>query len=520
MKIIKCTILFLFSISAFSQTKIDLKINEKDLKNANLYFETEDYLNAIEKYKKILAIDPFNEIANLNSGICRIRLGQSVDSCLMYSEKLKLSKIPEVQFYFGQMFHLKLQFDEAIHSFNSYKAIPEKQRKILNTEVDYYISCSKNAKDFINNPQQSIVKNMGNNINSAYADYFPLISPDESYIYFTSRRIGSTGNLKDVYSNYYEGVYQSQHLLNGEWSKPKNIGSPINSNTHDACVSLSTDANSMIIYRTTPDLLTGDLYFSYYDKFVWSEPQKFGPEINTPFIETSACFSNDTSIIYFSSNRPGGFGGKDIYRIKRLPNGKWAMPMNLGPHVNTNKDEDTPFMHPDGNTLYFSSKGHNTMGEYDVFKTVLNIETSKFSVAQNLGYPINSVTNDLSFVLNAKGNTGYYSSIKDETFGNTDIYKIEMHNGDPELKVKQGKILIDNQISKAKITLLDLESKLISGIFNASSKTGKFLLVMNPYKSYKAIIEEESCYPMIIDIEPVINERTEIDIIINLIKKK
>ena len=202
MKLYFGILIFIFSIQVFSQVKVDKKLYAKDLKNADLYFDTEDYLNAIYSYKKVLAIEPFHEMANLNSAIIRIKLGQPADSSFANLVKLKTSKLPEVQFYFGQLYHLTSNFDEAINSFNNYKAIPEKQRSILNEEIDYQISCSKNAKEFVNSPHRSIIKNIGNKINSIYADYVPLIFPDESYLYFTSRRDGSTGNLKDVYGNW------------------------------------------------------------------------------------------------------------------------------------------------------------------------------------------------------------------------------------------------------------------------------------------------------------------------------
>jgi hypothetical protein len=501
------------------QTKINSKLYAKDLKAADLSFYMEDYLTAINLYKKVLAIDPNHEMANLNSVISRIKLNQPTDSSMAHLVQLKTSKKPEVQFYFGKIYHLTSNFDEAIKCFTNYKNFPANKKVVSDDEVNYNIACSKNAIDLVSQPHRSVIKNLGNTINSEYADYVPLISPDENTLYFTSRREGSTGNLKDAYGNYYEDVYVSTRTEDGKWSEPKNIGPPINTNTHDACVALSFDGNQMIIYRTAADLLTGDLYLTRMDFNGWSEPVKFGTEINTPYVETSACFSTDTSVIFFSSNKIGGFGGKDIYRIKKLPSGKWSLPMNLGPTINTERDEDSPFLHPDGTTLYFSSKGHNTMGDYDVFKTILNIENNTFSSPENLGFPINTVNNDIFFVLNTNGTHGYYSSIKEETYGGSDIYLIDTRFGDNDLKVKQGKVVFGNEAKKAKITLIDIESKQVSGIFNANSRTGKFILVMNPLKAYKAIVEEEGFQTMIVDIEPLVNELIEKELILSLTKK-
>lgn len=512
-------ICFTFHIKSQVQTKINPKLYAKDLGLANEAFDAEDYLNAIGLYKKVLSIDPGHELSNLNSVISRIKLNQPTDSCIPHLAKLKNSATPEVQFYFGKIYHLTSNFEEAIKCFTKYKSISSKKRTITDDEVDYHMNSSKNAIDLISQPHRSVIRNLGDNINTPYSEYVPLITPDENLLYFTSRREGSTGNLKDVYGNYYEDVYTSQKNEKAKWNNPVNVGAPINTNTHDACVALSFDGNQMIIYRTSEDLVSGDLYLCRMDFNGWSAPVKLGPEINTPYIETSACFSTDTSVIYFSSNKPGGFGGKDIYRIKRLPNGKWSMPMNLGMTVNTERDEDSPFLHPDGTTLYFSSKGHNTMGDYDVFKTTLNPETNSFSSPENLGFPINTVNNDIFFVLNASGTHGYYSSVKEDTYGGSDIYMIDTRFGDNDLKAKTGKVVFGNEPAKAKITLIDVESKQISGIFNANSKTGKFILVMNPLKSYKAIVEEDGYQTMILDLEPIATELIEKELILSLTKK-
>jgi Tol biopolymer transport system component len=227
-------------------------------------------------------------------------------------------------------------------------------------------------------------------------------------------------------------------------------------------------------------------------------------EINSPFIETSACFSNDTNEIYFSSNRPGGFGGKDLYRIRKLPNGKWGAPFNLGSSINTVYDDDAPFLHPDGVTLYFSSKGHNTMGDYDVYKSTLNKETNQFSMAENLGYPINDVGSDIFFVLSVDGQRGYYSSIKDETFGGVDIYQIDTRFGDNDLMVKRGTSYIDNAPSGVKITLIEKDTHQEVGHYSSNPNTGKFILIVNPLKSYIALAESDH-HTVELEIKPMVD---------------
>ncbi len=517
--LVSIILIFVSATCVFAQSKIRPKLYAKEAKEANSYFEMNDYLKALNAYRKVIAIDAQNETAHLNSLICRINLGQLKDSLKINAQPILSAETPEAKFYLGRFEHLSSNFEAALKYYNDYKNIPVKYRLITNEEIDYFISCTNNAIELQKQPHRSVIKNVGPYINSPYSDYVPLITPDERIMYFTSRREGSTGNLKDEYGQFYEDVYVASRPEDAGWVSARNVGAPINTNTNDACVALSFDGNQMIIFRTSEDKTTGDLYLSRMGHDGWTSPVKLGSEINSPYIETSACFSVDTNVIYFSSNRPGGFGGKDIYRIKKLPNGKWSQPMNLGATINTSRDDDAPFLHSNGTTLYFSSKGHNSMGGFDVFKTTVDPETNVFSTPENLGYPINTVNNDVFFVLNANGTHGYYSSIKEDTYGESDIYVIDTRYGDNDIKVKQGKVLFENQINKAKITLIDIESKQVAGIYNANPTTGKFILAMNPLKAYRAIVEEDGFETLILDIPPMVDDTAEKELIINLKKK-
>ena len=202
--------LFICSSTLLGQTKINSKLYAKDLKAADIAFEAEDYLNAINLYRNVLAIDPNKEIAHLNSLISRLKLSQVPDSSFNHMAKLKNCTRPEVQFYFGKIYHLTSNFDEAIKCYTKYQSIAEKYRTITDYEIDYYTNCSKNAKQFISKPHRSVIKNIGSTINTAYGEYVPLITPNESILYFTSRREGSVGNLKDAYGSYEEDVDSSQ----------------------------------------------------------------------------------------------------------------------------------------------------------------------------------------------------------------------------------------------------------------------------------------------------------------------
>lgn len=508
----KKTILFvlIFALQysrGLSQNPMDKKQAKKTLKEAKVFFDIEDYSQAFQLYKKILQFNADDEITGLNAAICVNKLNYSLDSSLMLIPNLTASKQHESKFYLAKIKHNQKQFDEAISLLNNYLTIDLKKRKHQNDEVNYLINVCNNAKTLTLQPHRSLIKNMGTNINSRYDDYVPVIMPDESAMFFTSKRKTTTHNKKNGDNTYYEDVYVSKNVKS-EWAMAENIGHPINSETNDACVALSPDGLRMIVFRTSEDQQSGDLYTTKIGIHGHWEPlQLMSKEINSPFIETSACFSNDTSEIYFSSNRPGGFGGKDLYRIKKLPNGRWGAPYNLGENVNTIYDDDAPFLHPDGLTLYFSSKGHNTMGDYDVFKSVLNKENNLFSKAENLGYPINDVGSDIFFVLSVDGQRGYYSSIKERTYGGVDIYQIDTRFGDNDLMVKRGTAYINNVPSAIKIILIDKETKEEVGHYSSNPNTGRFILVVNPLKSYIALAEFEDGSQEL-EIEPFTDDKT------------
>ena len=497
-------LLFILScFVSFSQNTNPKKKTRALLKEAQFYFDGEDYFLSLQSYRQVLQLDSKNELAGVNSAICMSRLNYSLDSILFLSANLSSSSLPDAKYYLARIKHQQHAFDDALKLLEEYLKVPLKKRLYTNAEANYLVAMCINARSFINNPHRSIIKNMGKNINSPYADYVPVIVPDESVLYFTSKREGSSNNLKNGDNNFFEDVYVSYNR-DGSWTKAENVGEPINSETNDGCVAISPDGQRMIVFRTSSDLVSGDLYVTHLGpNNKWEPLQIMSDKINSPDIETSACFSNDTSEIYFSSDRPGGFGGKDLYRIKKLPNGRWSIPFNLGASVNTPYDEDAPFMHPDGVTLYFSSKGHNTMGDYDVFKSIWDPETNLFSQAENLGYPINDVGSDIFFVLSVDGQRGYYSTARNDTYGGVDIYQVDTRFGDNALKAEEGFTFIGETPCRAKIILTDVETNAEIGTFYSNANTGKFIIIFNPLKTYKVQVQAEECDLINTEMKPL-----------------
>ena len=247
----------------------------------------------------------------------------------------------------------------------------------------------------------------------------------------------------------------------------------------------------LFLFKTSEDLKTGDIYESFFINNTWKTPIKLWESVNSKnYIETSACYTTNNEAIIFSSNRPEGFGGKDLYMIKKLPNGEWGEPFNLGSTINTPYNEDAPFIHPFEDALFFSSEAHQNMGGYDVFKSEFNYETGEFEKPNNLGYPINTVNNDVFYVLNTDATVGYLSSERVDGFGNQDLYKVEFNKSTKNLKVYIVNVYDDSGtvIKNVKITLAPTPSAKATGIYKSNEQTGKMIIISEPEREYELTI--------------------------------
>jgi hypothetical protein len=471
-------------------------------KDAQYFFDRDDYYKAWQLFSGCVRSRFVDDRSLVNSAICAEKLRYPVDSVRFLVKGLTESKVPDAKFELAKIMLRMWEFEDALALLNDYAISTSKDRTHSNGETARLINACKNARKIISSPHASVIRNCGQDVNSAFDDYAPVIMPDESALYFTSRRKGSTGGADELNAQF-EDIYVC-YKRNGKWTPAENLGYPVNTETNDACVAISPDGKRMILYRTSREKTSGNLYLTQLgSNGHWQKPEMMGPEINSPHIETSACFSNDTAEIIFSSDRPGGIGGKDLYRIRKLPNENWSAAFNLGPEVNTTEDEDAPFLHPDGVTLYFSSKGHNSIGGYDVYRSVLNPETNNFSEPENLGYPINDVEDDIFFVLSADGKKGYYSSVKKESLGGNDIYEIDTRFGENDLIVRHGYSYLGNIPGRARITLYDKQNGSREGIYLSNPDNGKFILVVNPLRSYKITVEEDGYNTMEEELAPL-----------------
>jgi outer membrane protein OmpA-like peptidoglycan-associated protein/tetratricopeptide (TPR) repeat protein len=512
MKKITLFILLLFVTSlGFSQSgRGDYKAN---FLQGNYLILEQNYSLALKYFKDAYLIDSSNANINYKIGICYLESETEKNKALPFLEKSvqnvahnynpedpKEKKAPELAYYsLGVAYRLAFRFNESITYFNKFKDIVGSRNQSLTKDLDKQVETNINAIEFIKDTISVNIKNLGDSVNSIYPDYSPVISADESILIFTSRRAGSTGGEKTDNDQFLEDIYFCNKKADGTWSTAKSIGANINTFGSEANINLSPDGQQLYVYR---DVNGGDIYYSNLEGDTWSGLLPLSSNINTPDWETHATVSLDGNTLYFVSNRKeGSYGGRDIWRSVKLPNGQWSLPLNAGPEINTKEDEESPFLHPDGVTLFFSSKGHKNMGGFDIFKSVKD-ENGKWSSPENLKYPINTPDDDIFYVQSIDGKTGYFSSLRKNGLGGKDIYMINFEKAIAEpLTLLKGTITFESAtkgLSKVEIAATDMKTGQVVQTIKPNELTGKYLMILKPGmegKTYKISYQAEGFIP-------------------------
>ena len=336
-------------------------------------------------------------------------------------------------YYIGSSYHFSHDFNNAIQYYKRYKGKLDTDftsKKISNDiykeEVAYIerklFEC-ENGKEFIANPVDVEIENLGEQINSPFGDYAPVVSADEQVLVFTSRRPGGTTNDVDIDNKFFEDVYIS-HKEGDVWGAAVNIGAPINTDLHDATSSLSPEGDVLYVYNNDKGGSLNSSTFEEEANGKWGE-LKLIPQLKSKSSqETHVTVTADGNKMLFVSNRSGGYGMTDIWMVEKDDNGKWKEPKNLGETINTEYEERGPFILADGSAMYFSSEGHKGMGGHDIFKSEWDEEKEEWSEPVNIGYPINTADDDVYISFTGDGKRAYYASVKDEGIGGDDIYVI------------------------------------------------------------------------------------------------
>lgn len=476
------------SLSGYAQSKMG-RYHKNLLYEANIYFYQGDYYYASELYTELIKIEPENTELLERLGICYYHLPPLKDQAERYLKMaVKLDGV-DAYYYLALLRIADYRFYDALTLLETYEKKSERTKTV--EEIEHLKATAERAITMVQAPLAVTITNLGEEVNTSLHDYAPVWDMNGNKLLFTSRRKLDSKSVKDVSEQFDENIFLVD--LNAEPLRAEAAPEIFNSRTNDAAVACSPDGNSLIIYRTSRDGFSGDLYLSKREHYSWSALEKLDEKINSKYQEASASFGyNDPDVLYFSSDREGGYGGKDLYVVRRLPDGNWGEPMNLGPNVNTKYDEDAPFMAADG-VLYFASKGHTTMGGFDIFMT--REGEDGWEVPANIGYPINTPGDDIFFSIDPTGSHGYFSSERLGGFGLQDLYKVSFDENNTI--ILRGTLTAGQSIpSNATITLMAEKDGTIEGMYQSDPREGTFVLALNTNKKYSMLIEAEGYVPV------------------------
>ena len=460
--------------------------------DAEYFFAQEDYTEALASYMKLYKRG-FSENANVNykMGICYLHTNTEKSKAIQHLEKaalkasekysegsIKEENAPiDVFLFLGNAYRIDNQLGKAIDNYTKYLATVKEKNEVEKSFAKSQIEACNKAKEAIANPAKVKVTALPGPINTNAANYNPVITPDENYMVYVTR-------LK-----LYDAVMAAQRT-NGKWGVPDNITPDIQSDGDQFPVFISQDRNTLLLVKQ--DNANSDIYISKFDGRSWSQSHPLNKEINTKYWESHASITGDGKTIFFTSNRPQSIGGMDIFYSTLNAKGDWGPALNIGAEINTTLNEETPFISPDGRTLYFSSQGYSSIGGYDIYVSEKD-DSGHWSKPENMNYPINSTDDDLFFSIAKVGAVAYQSKdMKNKGgIGDLDIAKIEMFSKKRPYKYSVngslGSLLKDSKCESFKLKLIKIGSNNVidsavlakdgSFIFECSAPSGSYNLM-------------------------------------------
>ena len=488
-QIVLCLVFVLLSSVCFSQKEFDAK---EFFIEAESYFLFEEYGDALPLYQRILRVEPENYNVMYKIGVCYLndpyQKNRSVKFLLDASEhispKFKNNNFKEknapvdVLYYLGMAYRVNNSLNKAIESYNKFKNTVDPEVYNLDVVNAELASC-ESAKRAMRRPVFSKFANMGEGVNSRFAEVNPVFSGDGKTIVFTRKM------------QFYDAVFISTIKSDGTWSAPYNLTPEFGLDGNSYSTGVSFNGDEVYVYRS--DNFDGNIYSSKKTDGKWSTLVKLNDNINTKYWESHASISADGQHLYFTSNRKGGYGGLDIYRSTRTAKGDWGPAVNLGPAVNSVYNEETPFISPRDNKLYFSSLGHGSIGGYDIYISE-RTSASKWSKPVNMGYPFNTTDDDLFFCpVDIADITGVRSGyVEENTYGLKDIYWLEVYNEIlPRNYTVSGQVNVPNKeilsSGALKVSLINnKQGKIVSqsvvdssGSFDLSATQGEYQLLVD-----------------------------------------
>jgi outer membrane protein OmpA-like peptidoglycan-associated protein len=405
-------LLFLVSFLAiWVQPDANAQKPKKIISQADKAYEKKDLKSALDLYKQAIGLQPDN--IHVNHRLGQIYLEQKEPGVavpfLEKAVKLTLKFNPEYVGLLAKAYHLSLNFDAAREQYQLLAKKTNRKEEMIISDLNKRIKECDSGKDLMANPPVADIRNLGAGFNSPADDYGPLLTAGDKILFFTSRR-------KTPSNQSSEDIYEVQRGTGG-WGSAQALAKPVNSSEHEGVTGVSPDGNTLYMYRNNNN---GDIFETTRTGTVWSKPKALPEPVNSPEYESSYFVVKDGQFAFFASDREGGFGGLDLYLVMKQANGTWSEALNLGVNVNSEYDEDGPSVDARG-ILYFSSRGHNSMGGFDIFSSTST--GAAWSQARNAGYPVNTPYDDLNFTATISGRQGIFSSDRSGTTGGKDLFE-------------------------------------------------------------------------------------------------
>jgi Tol biopolymer transport system component len=467
-KILLILALFLFTTQlGVGQKKVSKK-QEQDqeqkqklqeyFNDGDFFFGQEDYREALFNFLKVYQADTMNANINYQVGMCYVNISGEERKAIPYFERAlpKISTKYEkntleekraplyLLFYLGNAYRTNNQIDRALEVYSTFRKHPFFEGHFNEGIVDNEIAACDRAKIIFDNPVKVKFTNLGPIINNSVVNKRPVVDKEERTLIYLSE-------LK-----LYDAIMMCRKE-NGVWGEPENISPQVASDGDCEPTSLSSDGTVLYLVKKTKN--NNDIYMSKLVDGKWTAMVALNKNINSSKNESAASISTDGKTLYFSSDRRGSFGKLDIYKSELQAYGDWGTAINLGENINTDGNDTNPFISDDGKVIFFSSEGHLNMGGYDIFSSQL-MTNGKWEKSANVGYPINTTSNDLFYYPLQNGEIAYSSNIKPDGFGRDDIYRVENYslqarnNKPASQKPKTKKIVVRDKVTEEVLGIL------------------------------------------------------------------